>query len=50
MAVRSKSVITALQHVEAPPKRTSIGHGRRQRNTQGRTKRSPSRKLYRGQG
>ena len=38
------------QFVTATPKRTSIGNGRRKRTSTGRTKRSPSRKMYRGQG
>lgn len=41
---------SALPFVGAPPKRTAIGNGRRRRNTQGRTRRSPDRKPYRGQG
>ena len=32
------------------PKRTSIGDGRRKGSGAGRTKRSPRRKPYRGQG
>tara|TARA_R100001510_G_C7526206_1_gene119604 strand:- start:454 stop:591 length:138 start_codon:yes stop_codon:yes gene_type:complete len=32
------------------PKRTSIGDGRRKGSGNGRTKRSPRRKPYRGQG
>jgi len=37
-------------YVVSTPKRTRIGDGRRVRNSQGRTKRSPSRKRKRGQG
>lgn len=36
--------------ITGKPKRTSIGNGRRKRTLTGRTKRGPSRKLYRGQG
>ena len=32
------------------PKKTSIGDGRRKGSDAGRTKRSPRRKTYRGQG
>lgn len=40
------------QFVQGIPKRTCIGNGRRVRSNSsaGRTKRSPSRKVYRGQG
>jgi hypothetical protein len=48
MAARQKTA-SALP-IQAKPKRTVIGHGRRIRNNQGRTNRSPSRKAYRGQG
>jgi len=43
---------TATVFESAPPKRTRIGDGRRVRTrlAQGRTKRSPKRKFYRGQG
>jgi len=43
---------TAVVFEPAAPKRTRIGDGRRVRTrlAQGRTKRSPSRKFYRGQG
>ena len=45
----SKNKIAFESH---PPKRTRIGDGRRVRTRldQGRTKRSPSRTTYRGQG
>ena len=36
--------------IGARPKKTSIGDGRRKGAGKGRTKRSPRRKAYRGQG
>ena len=36
--------------IPAKPKKTSIGDGRRKGSGKGRTKSSPRRKAYRGQG
>ena len=36
--------------IAGKPKKTSIGDGRRKGSGAGRTKRSPRRKAYRGQG
>ena len=43
-------MLTKETFVGARPKRTSIGDGRRKGSGSGRTKRSPRRKFYRGQG
>lgn len=46
------AVYRKVEFTPGPPKRTRIGDGKRVRTrlNQGRTKRSPSRKPYRGQG
>lgn len=47
-----KKSLAGVKFVEGKPKRTRIGDSRRVRcnSSSGRTKRSPNRKLYRGQG
>ena len=43
-------MLTKDTFIGSTPKRTSIGDGRRKGFGKGRTKRSPRRKPYRGQG
>lgn len=47
-----KKSLSGVKFVESKPKRTRIGDGRRVRcnSASGRTKRSPNKKVYRGQG